>query len=204
MHHEARVDRAQTADPDHAEAASVPIGALTAWQGLFERAKLRAGERVLIHGGAGAVGVYAIQLARRTGAHVITTVSARNIGFVRELGANEAIDYKAERFEQRLHDLDVVFDGVGGDTLDRSWQALKPNGRMVTIAADSEGTAAERTKEAFFIVEPRQSELVEIARLIDAGEIRVIVDTVLPFDRASEVFTGKALKSGRGKIVVEV
>jgi NADPH:quinone reductase-like Zn-dependent oxidoreductase len=143
-----------------------PIGALTAWQGLFERARLQAGERVLIHGGSGAVGVFAIQLARRTGAHVITTASSRNFDFLSQLGANEVIDYRLDRFEDRARDLDVVFDAVGGETLKRSWSLLKPQGRMVTIAADSEGTKDERIEKAFFIVEPNQKELTEISRLL--------------------------------------
>src|SRR5215813_796336 len=125
----------------HEAAASVPISALTAWQGLMERAKVEPGERVLVHGGAGAVGLYAVQLAHLHGARVITTVSARDIDFVKRLGADEALDYKASRFETKVHDVDVVFDAVGGDTLERSWGVLKPGGRMITIAADSEGTS---------------------------------------------------------------
>jgi NADPH:quinone reductase-like Zn-dependent oxidoreductase len=138
----------------HSEAASVPIGALTAWQGLIDRARLQAGERILVHGGSGAVGVFAIQLARRIGAHVVTTASARNFELLSQLGADEMIDYHAERYEERARELDVVFDTVGGETLQRSWSLLKPKGRMVTIAADSEGTKDERTEKAFFIVEP--------------------------------------------------
>ena len=102
------------------EAASVPIGALTAWQGLFDRARLHAGESVLVHGGAGAVGLFAVQLARWRGAHVIATASARNLEFVRELGANEVLEYTAVRFEDKTGPIDVVFDAVGGDTLERS------------------------------------------------------------------------------------
>jgi NADPH:quinone reductase-like Zn-dependent oxidoreductase len=187
---------------DHVEAASVPIGALTAWQGLFDRAKLQAGESVLVHGGAGAVAVFAIQLAHSRGAHVITTVSAHNIDFVKELGADEAIDYKAAPFENQVRDIDVVFDAVGGDTLQRSWSVLKPNGRLVTIAADSETTQDERVKQGFFIVEPNQQQLIEIGRLLDAGDLRPVVDTVLPWSRASEAYTGQVKRKGRGRIVV--
>jgi NADPH:quinone reductase-like Zn-dependent oxidoreductase len=187
-----------------AEAASVPIGALTAWQGLFDRAKLKAGERVLIHGGAGAVGIFAIQLERSRGAYVITTVSARNSEFVMGLGANEAIDYTAARFEDKARDIDVVFDSVGGDTLRRSWGVLKENGRLVTIAADSEKPADERTKQAFFIVEPNRQQLLEIGKLLEAGDLRPVVDTVLPFSQASAAFTRNIEKKGRGKLVVTV
>src|SRR3984957_4370166 len=168
----------------HAEAASVPIGALTAWQGLFDRAKLETDERVLINGGAGAVGVFAIQLARWRGAHVAATVSAHNFEFAKALGANQVIDYQATPFEEEVRDIDVVFDTVGGDTLFRSWGVLKPNGRMVTIAAGNEATRDERTKQAFFIVEPNQQQLVEIGRLLDAGDLRPVVDTLVRFSRA--------------------
>lgn len=133
----------------HEVAASVPIGALTAWQGIIDRAKVQPGERVLVHGGAGAVGLYAVQLAHIRGAHVITTVGGQDIDFAKQLGADEAIDYKATRFEDVVRDVDVVFDGVGGDTLERSWNVLNPGGRMITIAADSEGTVDQRIKDAF-------------------------------------------------------
>jgi NADPH:quinone reductase-like Zn-dependent oxidoreductase len=189
----------------HPEAASVPIGALTAWQGLFERGRLQAGERILIHGGSGAVGVFAIQLSRRTGAHVITTASARNFDFLSHLGANEVIDYRMDRFEDRARDLDVVFDTVGGETLKRSWSLLKPQGRMVTIAADSEGTKDERIEKAFFIVEPNQKELTEISRLLDSGELQCFVDAVVPFVRASDAYCGTIeARRGRGKMVLSI
>src|SRR5207244_2617740 len=132
----------------YVEAASVPIGALTAWQGLFDRARLQAGERVLVHGGAGAVGIFAIQLARLHGAHVTTTASARNLACVSQLGAEQVIDYRAVHFEDNIRDMDVIFDTVGGETLRRSWAVLKPGGRMITIAADSETTTDDRVKQA--------------------------------------------------------
>src|SRR4029079_2565597 len=103
----------------HTEAATVPIGALTAWQGLFDHAKLRPGERVLVHGGAGAVGVFAVQLAKLHGARVTATASARDLDFVTSLGAEQVIDYRASRFEEGVQDLDVVFDTIGGQTLNR-------------------------------------------------------------------------------------
>src|SRR6266566_4435581 len=107
---------------DHVQAAAVPLTALTAWQALFEHAGLSAGQTVLIHGAAGGVGVFAVQLARWAGAHVTATASARNRDFLRELGANENIDYKTTRFEEVVQGVDFVFDTVGGDTLQRSWQ----------------------------------------------------------------------------------
>ncbi|MDR3406085.1 MAG: NADP-dependent oxidoreductase [Chthoniobacter sp.] len=189
----------------HAEAASVPIGALTARQGLYDRAKVRAGERVLIHGGSGAVGVFAIQLAWRAGAQVFTTASARHADFLEHLGASHVIDYKTERFEDHVGKVDVVFDAVGGETLRRSWDVLKPAGRMVTIAANEEGTQDERTKAAFFIVEPKQEQLVEIALLLDRGELKPCLDDVIPFAKASAAYFGKLPRPReRGKIVIAV
>ncbi len=189
----------------HAEAATVPIGALTAWQGLFDRAGVQAGEHVLVHGGAGAVGLYAVQLARWRGARVTATASARNQGFVAGLGAERVIDYRAGRFEKEVSGVDVVFDSVGGDTLERSWGVLAPGGRMVTIAVDSETATDERVKGAFFIVEPSHDQLVRVGDLLQSGELQPVVDAVLPLGQASAAFA-KDLSGarGRGKRVVTI
>jgi NADPH:quinone reductase-like Zn-dependent oxidoreductase len=187
----------------HAQAGAVPIGALTAWQGLVDRAKLKRGERVLVHGGAGAVGVFAVQLARLLGAEIITTVSTANLHFVTQLGARQAIDYTTDAFEKKIHAVDVVFDCVGGETLARSWSVLKPGGRMVTIASNSEATSDQRIKDAFFIVEPSQKQLVEVGKLLDQGRLRVFVDTEVPLSDAPAAYSGKvARKHGYGKTVV--
>jgi NADPH:quinone reductase-like Zn-dependent oxidoreductase len=189
----------------HIEAASVPIGALTAWQGLFDRGKLQSDQRILIHGGAGAVGIFAIQLARLRGAHVFATVSARNCDFVRQLGAEQVIDYATQRFEDVVQDVDLVFDGVGGDTFRRSWNVLKPTGRLITIAASGEAATEERTKQSFFIVEPNQTQLIEIGKLLDTGALKPVVDCVLPLEEASAAYSVSAKPShGRGKLVVTV
>jgi NADPH:quinone reductase-like Zn-dependent oxidoreductase len=198
----------------HQEAATVHIGALTAWQGLFDRAKLQRGERVLIHGAAGAVGIFAVQLARRAGAHVIATASAADIAFLRQLGAREVIDYRGERFEQKAINIDVVFDAVGDDTLARSWQVLKPNGRLVTIAASSESasdsrasdsrTSDLRTKDAFFIVEPEREQLVEVASLIDSGELSTFVGAAVPLEQAGAAYRREIAATGKGKVVVSI
>lgn len=189
----------------HAEAASVPIGALTAWQGLFDHARIQPGERLLVHGGSGAVGAFAVQLGRHCGARVFATASARNLDFVRQLGAEQVIDYHTRRFEDTLREMDVVFDTVGGDTLQRSWHVLSPQGRMVTIAAAGEATADERVKNAFFIVEPNQKQLIEIGSLLEAGKLRALVDAVVPLTQASAVFgSGIQGRKGRGKLVVAV
>ena len=188
----------------YAEAASVPISALTAWQGLFHRARLQAGERVLVHGGAGAVGAYVVQLARLHGAHVIATASGDGLGFVRELGVEQVIDYRNSRFEEILSGVDVVFDTVGGETLRRSWNVLAPGGRMVTIAASEEGTADRRAKEAFFIVEPDQKQLAEIAGLLEGRQLRPFVDAVIPLSQAAEAYAGKLPRQHPGKVVVSI
>ena len=187
----------------HIEAASVPIGSLTAWQGLFTRANLQPGERVLVHGGSGAVGLFAVQLARLEGAEVVATASARHREFVRSLGASQVVDYHTQRFEDVARDFDVVFDTVGGETLQRSWSVLKPGGRMVTIAAAGEATTDERVKQAFFIVEPDQHQLAEIAARLSDGRLRTFVDAVVPFSRAADAFAGRVERSGRGKLVID-
>jgi NADPH:quinone reductase-like Zn-dependent oxidoreductase len=189
----------------HELAAAVPIGALTAWQGLLDRAKLQTGERVLIHGAAGAVGLFAVQLAHLHGACVIATASGRNAEFLRQLGADEVIDYTTSRFEDEVENVDIVFDAVGGETLDRSWNVLKPRGRMVTIAADSEGTQEQRVKDAFFIVEPNQRQLLDLAKLLDAGTLKAIVSAVVPLEEASVAYS-RAIpdKRGYGKVVIAV
>jgi len=189
----------------HELAATVPIGALTAWQGLFDRAKMQSGERVLIHGAAGAVGLFVVQLAHLRGAYVIATASARDAEFVKQLGADEVIDYETSRFEDQVENVGIVFDAVGGETLDRSWTVLKPSGRIVTIAADSEVTGDQRVKEAFFIVEPNQEQLLEVAKLLDAGSLKAFVSAVVPLEEASIAYSRAVPdKRGYGKVVVAV
>lgn len=184
---------------DYILAAVTPISALTAWQGLIERGRLAEGQRVLIHGAAGAVGGFAVQLARWRGARVTATASAVNLDYVRSLGATEVVDYHHTRFEDVVHGVDLVFDTVGGDTLRRSWRVLKPGGQLVTIAASEEGTQDQRTREAFFIVEPNQTQFEKIARLIDAGEIQPVVDATFPLARALEAYRHKPM---HGKVAL--
>lgn len=188
----------------HEEAASVPISALTAWQGLFSRAKLQPGERVLIHGGSGAVGLFALQLARHRGAHVITTAS-HAFSLLADLGAAEVLDYRRSRFEDQVGTVDVVLDTVGGETLDRSWNVLKPGGRMVTIASGGPEQTSQRVRDAFFIVEPNRQQLEEISRQLDAGTLRPFVNAVVPFDEAPLAYS-RAIRNqrGYGKTVVVV
>jgi NADPH:quinone reductase-like Zn-dependent oxidoreductase len=187
------------------EAATVPIGALTAWQGLFDHAKLQAFERVLVHGGAGAVGHFAVQLAHLHGAHVIATTSTQTAAFVAQLGADEVVDYKKERFEDLVHDVDVVFDTVGGQTFEHSWRVLKPEGRMITIAAGGEDSADPRAKNSFFIVEPNQEQLIEVGKLLDNGSLKTFVKAVVPLSEAEAAYAKTVTQQlGYGKVVIDV
>jgi len=192
---------------DHVQAAAVPLTALTAWQGLFDRASLVAGQTVLIHGAAGGVGVFAVQLARWAGAQVIATSSARNLDFLRELGANEVIDYTSTRFEEVVKPVDVVFDTVGGDTLQRSWQVVKPGGIVVSVVSprpSDDVAKGHDARFAWFIVEPDREQLIQIGELIDAGHVRPIIDTVLPLSEARRAYEQGAKGHTRGKIVLRV
>ena len=189
---------------EHVQAAVVPISALTAWQALFEHARLRAGQRVLIHGAAGSVGSFAVQLARWRGVHVIGTASAQNLDFVRALGADEVLDYQVTQFEECVRDMDAVLDTVGGETLKRSWGVLKSSGTLVTIATQSEGTQDPAVRDAFFIVEANRAQLAEIARLIDDGQLQVFLQEVFPLAQARQAYERAQGRGNRGKVVLRV
>jgi NADPH:quinone reductase-like Zn-dependent oxidoreductase len=188
---------------DHIHASVVPISALTAWQGLITRGKLQRGQRVLIHGGSGAVGNFAVQLARWSGAHVTATASTPNIDFVRSLGADQVIDYQTTKFEHVMCDVDLVFDTVGGETLERSWPLVKPGGKLITVADQSEG-AEQRARDAFMLVEADSSHLAEIAKLIDAGTLRVFVAETFSLSEAVEAYARAERGKMRGKVALEV
>ncbi len=189
---------------DHVQSAVVPISALTAWQGLFEKIKLERGQRILIHGAAGAVGTFAVQLAHWRGAHVIATASAANLDFVRTLGADEVIDHRATRFEDVVHDVDAMFDVVGGDTLDRSWGVLKEGGNLVTVASTSEGNVEQRVRDAFMLMRADGSQLTQIAKTIDEGDLLIFVGAVFPLSQAREAYALAQHTRIPGKIVLRV
>jgi NADPH:quinone reductase-like Zn-dependent oxidoreductase len=190
----------------HEAAAAVPLSALTAWQALFEQGDLRSGQRVLIHGGAGGVGSYAVQLARWHGAEVVATSSARDAALVRELGADVVVDYRTERFEDAVSEADLVFDTVGGETWERSWAVTRRGGRIVSIATPRppDRVVAGGPNAIFFIVRPDREDLREIASLLEAGQIRPIVSAILPFDRAPEAYRRDRRSTGPGKVVLVV
>jgi NADPH:quinone reductase-like Zn-dependent oxidoreductase len=191
---------------DHVHAAAVPLASLTAWQGLFDMGGLRAGQKALIHGAAGGLGVFAVQLAKWKGACVIGTASARNQDFLRQLGADEAIDYATKKFEEIVRDVDVVFDTIGGETQARSWPVLKKGGILVsTVSPPSAEEAARRgVRQCVFMVRPNATQLTEIAKLIDSGKVKVFVETVLPLSEARRAQEMSQTGHTRGKIVLRV
>jgi NADPH:quinone reductase-like Zn-dependent oxidoreductase len=191
---------------DFIHAAAVPLSGLTAWQSLFEAGKLERGQRILIHAGAGGVGHYAVQLAHWKGAHVITTTSGRNAGFVRALGADEVIDYTGTRFEDAVRDVDMVFDTVGGDVQQRSWQTLKRGGILVSILALTvPGDAEQRGwRSAYVFVQPGAQQLAQLASLIDQGVVKPQVDNVMDLSDAAKAHILSQGGHARGKIVLNV
>ena len=192
---------------DHVMAASIPLAALTAWQVLFDVAQIEPGQKVLIHAAAGGVGVFAVQLAKMKGAYVIGTASQRNHEFLKELGADELIDYNTTRFEDAVQGVDVVFDMMAGDTQQRSWQVLKKGGILVTIVgrpSKEEAAAHPEVRPAWVFVQPNAPELAEIAALVDSGKLRLVVDMVLPLMEARRAHELIATEHTRGKIVLRV
>jgi NADPH:quinone reductase-like Zn-dependent oxidoreductase len=191
---------------DYVKAAAVPLSALTAWQSLFDHAGLAAGQRVLIHGAAGGVGSFAVQLARWRGAHVIGTASASNTEFVGGLGAHEVIDYRLSRFEDTVHDVDVVLDTIGGETQERSFTVLRQGGTLVSIVnpPSAEQAATHHVRGLFSIVEPNRDELIQIAHLIDDGIVRTVVSEVFPLSQARAAYEQGLAGHNRGKVVLRV
>ena len=185
------------------EAAGVPLAALTAWQSLYEIADLKAGENVLIHAGSGAVGQFAIQLAKLRGATVYTTTSSRNTDLVLSLGADHAIDYTKEDFSE-LKDMDVVFDTIGGETQANSWKTLKKGGRLVSITDNpNEAIAAEHGVSAFFcFVQPNSEQLQKLAEFADAGQLTVSIDSEFGLDQVAEAHERSETGRAQGKIII--
>ena len=213
------------------EAASIPVVALASWQALVERANVQPGQQVLIHAGAGGVGTIAIQLAKHLGANVATTASTSNIDLVRGLGADVVVDYKKQAFETILHDYDVVLDTLGGDTLNKSLQVLKPGGNVISIVGPPDPAFAKelganlivklamtalsfRTRQrarrhhltySFLFMRASGDQLRELTALIDAATIRPVVDKVFPFESTRDALA--YVEEGRtkaGKVVIRM
>jgi NADPH:quinone reductase-like Zn-dependent oxidoreductase len=192
----------------HIEAASVPVIAVTAWQGLFDQAQLIAGQTVLIHGAAGNVGSYAVQLARQAGLRTIATAAAEDLVYVRELGADTVVDYQSEHFEDVARDVDAVLDLVGGDTQTRSFQVLRRGGKLISAVSrpDQELAKSLGVDATFFLVNVTTRHLTEIAGLIDSSALRTRVGAVLPFADAREahLMLEGIRRPPKGKIVLAV
>lgn len=218
------------ANLSHVEAAAVPLAGLTAWQALFEVGGLKAGQKVLIHGGSGGVGTFALQFARQAGLAVATTVGARNMELARSLGADTVIDYQARRFEDCVSDCDLVFDTQAGDIQHRSFAVLKRGGVLVSIAGKPDGRLAREwglnpllgmlldflsrktlrlakqhgVRYEYLFMHPSGAQLEEIGRLLAAGSVRPVIDRVFPLAQAREALAYSEAGHATGKVVVEV
>jgi NADPH:quinone reductase-like Zn-dependent oxidoreductase len=190
----------------YVEAAAVPVVALTAWQALIDTAKLSADRTVLIHGGSGGVGTFAIQIAKARGAKVIATASTANQDLLKELGADMAIDYTKQKFEDVAKDVDVVLDSVGKDTLARSYGVVKKGGYIVSLVARIDHAELDKhgIHGASLNVEPNSDELAEIGRLIDDKKIKVVVSQTFPLAEAKSAQEQVATGHTRGKIVLKI
>lgn len=191
---------------DHVHAAAIPLAGLTAWQGLFEHGNLQAGQKVLIHAASGGVGTFAVQFAKWKGAYVIGTASDKNLDFVKQLGADEMIDYKKERFEEKVNDIDLVFDTIGGDTQKRSLGVLKYGGRLITtLKPEFEKEAAEKNIHLQgYTAQSYPDDLREIAWLIDQHIVKPVISKILPLEKAAEAEKLNEEGHTRGKIVLNV
>jgi len=204
----ARVDEVATKPKslDQVGAAAVPLAGITAWQGLFDHGGLREGQRVLIHGGAGGVGHFAVQFAKAKGAWVATTVSTADKEFVSDLGADQVIDYKAEKFEDLVEPVDLVFDLIGGETQERSFSVVKPEGALIsTLQEPDKGRAAERNiRVGRYTAQPNGGQLQEIADLIDEGKVKVVVASIFELREVAEAQAALKDKHLRGKVVLKI
>jgi NADPH:quinone reductase-like Zn-dependent oxidoreductase len=191
---------------DYVHAAAIPLAGQTAWQGLFRYGQLKAGQTVLIHGGSGGVGHFAVQFAKAKGARVFTTVSTKRVEFARTLGADVVIDYKTQRFEDLAKDLDMVFDLIDGETRERSWKLLKKGGVLVTTLTEpSQQTAAQYGVRATrYTVEADGKELSEILGLVAAGKVKPHVEKTYPLEKVAQAMSSVEQGDSVGKIVLSV
>ena len=221
---------AKPANLSHVEAAAVPLAGLTAWQALFEIGGLKAGQKVLIHGGSGGVGSFAIQLARHAGLTVATTVGARNAELARSLGADIVIDYRTQRFEDVVSDQDLVFDTQAGDIQHRSFAVLRRGGVLVSIAGKPDGRLVREfglnpllgvlldflsrkslrlakrhgVRYEYLFMHPSGEQLAQLGRLLEEGSVRTIIDKVFPLAQVREALAYSEAGHATGKVVVEV
>ncbi|RED66217.1 NADP-dependent oxidoreductase [Cohnella lupini] len=188
------------------EGAALFGGATTAWQALVKEVELKSGDRVLVHGAAGGVGLFAVQFAKRKGAYVIGTCGTDNVEFVRSLGADEIIDYKTTSFDQEVRDVDVLFDTIGGETLERSWPLVKQGGTLITIVGMPN---PEKAKElGIHAIRPTNlasgEDLVEIASLMESGKVKASLADSYPLEQASQAHERSQTGHGRGRILLAI
>lgn len=190
----------------HEEAAGLPLVGVSAWQALVETIRLSGGQKILIHGGAGGIGSIAIQLAMRLGAYTATTVSINDKEFVQQLGANEAIDYQTQTFEDLLHDYDAVFDTVGGETYTRSFKILKKGGIIVSMIEQPNQELMHRfgVKATSQFTKVNRDRLTRLAQWVDQNNIRVNIDRTFPLDEAGKALDYQRDIHPRGKIVLRM
>jgi NADPH2:quinone reductase len=188
----------------HIAAAGVPLAALTAWQALFDVARLATGQRVLVHAAAGGVGHLAVQFARWAGATVIGTASARNRAFLTQLGVDRFVNYRAARFEEAVGEVDVVLDPIGGETRRRSWQLLRRGGILVALVDRASAAQGGGTRGRYMLAHPDGTQLSRISRLIDSGYIKPHVDVIYPLQAARAAHAYGQRGHTRGKIVLRV
>lgn len=190
----------------HVEAATIPLAGLTAWQGIFDHGKLEAGQKILIHGASGGVGTLAVQLAKWKGAYVIGTASENNIDFLKELGADEVIDYHHQQFEKMLQNIDVVLDTIGGETQKKSIEVLKPGGILVSTVGvqDEEAFKPKNIQAVQFMAQSYPEQLKQMADLIDSGKLKPIIDQVFPLEEIENAQKLNEEGHTRGKIAIKV
>jgi NADPH:quinone reductase-like Zn-dependent oxidoreductase len=190
----------------HVRAAAIPLAALTAWHALFDAAELQPGQRVLIHGGAGGVGHYAVQLAKWRGGYVIATASAKNHELLDKLGVDEVIDYSTQRFEKLARDVDIVLDPIGGETQERSWQVLKKGGILASLVQppSNEKAKALGVRSAMIENRPDGAALAEIANIVDSGKLTPVINRILPLSEARRAHELSQSGHIHGKIALRV
>lgn len=192
----------------HEEAAAATQSPLTAWQALIDTGNIRQGERVLIHGGAGGVGNYAIQIAKHTGCYVITTTSEADREFAKELGADEVIDYQTQKFEEEIGDIDFILDTIGGDNFIRSLKILKPDGMIVLLPSDKKAEADKAAKEQHInnykhiLMHSSGKDMQAIARMLQEGTMKVHVDKTFSFEQIPQAHKQMEQGKNKGKIVI--
>ncbi|MBI2594488.1 NADP-dependent oxidoreductase, partial [Candidatus Curtissbacteria bacterium] len=191
---------------DFIEAGALPLAGVSALQAIEDHIRLKSGQKILIHGGAGGIGHIAVQLAKALGAYVATTVGTRNLEFAKSLGADEAIDYKSEAFDEKLTDFDAVFDTVGGETTDKSFKVLKKGGIIVSMAGQPNEELAQKSGVSALgqNTDANPERLARLSKLVEDGKIKAYIDKVFSLEQAKEAFRHLEEGHPRGKVVFKI